>query len=134
MISPLNHLAIALILLIALQHVGLFILESFLWQKSIGMKVFRMDQKKAELTAPLAANQGVYNAFLAAGLLWGLLTALGGGLGYVEFSRSIVRFFLSCVVIAGIVGGMTVNRRIFFIQGLPAILALLVIGVAAAAA
>ena len=131
MISPMDRFAMALILIVAFQHVGFFILETFLWQKPIGLKISRLDAAKAAITAPLAANQGVYNAFLAAGLFWGLSIALGQGLGYLEFARRIETFFLCCVVIAGIVGGMTVNRRIMAVQSLPAAAALFVMWLAA---
>lgn len=124
MTSPIQTLSLVLILLIALQHVFFFVLESFLWRKPLGLRVFRMDAHKAEITAPLAANQGVYNAFLAAGLLWGLWLSARQGLGYAELSRDVEIFFLGCVAIAGAVGGMTVNRRIFWIQGVPALVAL----------
>jgi putative membrane protein len=131
MFSPLNRLAIAGILIVALQHLAFFVLETFLWQSDSGRRIFRMDREKAAITAPLAANQGVYNGFLAAGLLWGLWIAFRQGIGYVEFSRRIEIFFLTCVAVAGVVGGLTVNRRIFFVQALPALVTLLLVSVAA---
>jgi putative membrane protein len=124
MVSPLDRAAIVMALLVALQHLAFFVLESFLWEKPIGLKTFALTPEKAAITAPLAKNQGVYNAFLAAGLLWGLSTVAAGGLGYVEFSRAILTFFFGCVFVAGIVGGMTVNKRIFFVQGMPALVGL----------
>lgn len=113
----------ALAAFVALQHFGFFVLETFLWQKPLGRRVFRLTPEAALITAPLAKNQGVYNSFLAAGLVWGLMIALGGGWGSIERGRVLLLFFLGCVVIAGLVGGMTVNRRIFWIQGLPALIA-----------
>lgn len=126
-VSITYRLAIALALFVALQHVAFFVLETFLWEKPIGLKVFNLTPEIAAVTASLAKNQGVYNTFLAAGLFWGIGVAAVGGLGYLEFSRQILIFFLSCVAIAGIVGAWTVNLRIFFVQGLPALLALILI-------
>jgi putative membrane protein len=127
MISPLNRAAIAFAVLVGLQHIGFFILETFLWEKPVGLKFFRLTPEKAAITAPLAKNQGVYNAFLAAGLFWGLATVAMGGLGYEEFSRAILTFFFGCVLVAGIVGALTVNKRIFVAQGLPALVGLLLV-------
>jgi putative membrane protein len=124
MVPPMERLMVAVAVVVALQHVAFFVLESFLWEKPIGMKVFRLTPERARITAPLAANQGVYNAFLAAGLFWGVATAVGGGLGYAEFARMLIGFFLGCVAVAGIVGAMTVNRRILWVQAMPAILGL----------
>ena len=105
-----------LILLIALLHIWIFALESFLWQSPRGMKAFRLTPERAALTAPLAKNQGVYNSFLAAGLLWSQLEA-------DPFARKLKFFFLGCVFVAGLVGGLTVSKRIYFIQSLPSALA-----------
>jgi putative membrane protein len=107
-------LASILILLVAFFHTWIFILESFLWQKPVGLKTFQNSPEKAKATAVLAINQGVYNAFLAAGLFWAAATA----------RTDLGIFFLGCVIVAGIVGGATVNRKIFFVQGLPAIVAM----------
>jgi putative membrane protein len=104
---------------VALEHVWFFVLESFLWTKPIGLRTFRQSAERAEATRTLAANQGVYNGFLAAGLVWGLLAAPGA------HRESILVFFLSCVVVAGIAGAVTVSRRILMVQALPAALALL---------
>ncbi|MBA3660623.1 MAG: DUF1304 domain-containing protein [Gammaproteobacteria bacterium] len=108
------------IFLIALLHLWFFILEVFLWQKPLGLKIFKLDQAFAKRSAPLAANQGLYNLFLTAGLLWSLVANPLEGL-HLKF------FFLTCVLLAGIFGGFTVSVRIFIIQALPAafILALL---------
>lgn len=110
-----------LIIFVALQHFAFFVLEAFLWTHPIGLKVFRQSLEVAELSKNLAANQGLYNGFLAAGLVWSLLS-----------SQEVIRhqaaiFFLSCVVVAGIVGGLTVSFRITLIQSLPALIALAVI-------
>jgi putative membrane protein len=120
-----NRMTIALLVMVALQHLAFFVLETFLWEKPVGRKIFRQTAESARVTAPLAANQGVYNAFLALGLFWALATGLGEGLGYAEFARRLAGFFLGCVFVAGIVGGLTVNKRIFFVQGVPALLGLL---------
>ncbi|MGO4223037.1 DUF1304 domain-containing protein [Lysobacter sp. TAF61] len=104
-------LAVVLIALVALLHLGFLVLEMFLWTKPYGLKVFRQSREKAEQSKVLAANQGLYNGFLAAGLMW----ALTG-------QRSdVALFFLGCVVVAGAYGAATVNRRIFFVQALPAL-------------
>ena len=99
---------------IALEHMGFLILEMFLWTKKTGRKVFANTKEQAELTKVLAANQGLYNGFLSAGLIWGLF--------YPDqsISKEIISFFLGCIVIAGTYGGLSVKRSIFFIQALPA--------------
>ena len=107
-------LAHALVILVALLHLYFLVLEMFLWTKPLGLKIFRNTPEKAETTRILAANQGLYNGFLAAGLLWGLWT----------WQWNVVVFFLGCVVVAGIYGAYSVNKRIFFVQGVPAIAAL----------
>ncbi len=99
--------------IIALFHVYILVLEMFLWDKPRGMKAFGNTPQMAAATKVLAANQGLYNGFLAAGLLWGLLTP--GAEGF-----SIKLFFLLCVAIAGIYGGLTASRKIIFIQTVPA--------------
>lgn len=118
------HIAVkALIGLVALLHVSFFVIEAFLWKKPLGRKVFGTTKEFAEQSAVLAANQGLYNLFLAAGLGWSLL------LGDAPHAWPIAAFFLGCVVVAGLVGGLTANPRIFVIQALPAALAL-VLGLA----
>lgn len=104
--------------LVALEHVYFLYLEMFLWTKPKGLKVFKQSLEKAQASQVLAANQGLYNGFLAAGLLWGMLhpNPLMG--------RQIQLFFLSCVVLAGAFGGATVGVRLFFVQSVPAIIAL----------
>ncbi len=117
-------LAGGLIALIALEHLLFLVLEMFLWTRPIGLKVFRMSAEKAAVSAALAANQGLYNGFLAAGLLWSLLAASP------EQAAALQVFFLGCVAVAGVVGALTVSRSILFVQGLPAMLALLLLRMA----
>ncbi|MBX9296994.1 DUF1304 domain-containing protein [Chromobacterium vaccinii] len=100
--------------LVALLHVYFLILEMFLWDKPLGMKTFRLTPERARDTKVLAANQGLYNGFLAAGLVWGLWQG--------AFGFQIKLFFLACVLAAGVFGAATVNRRILFVQALPAAL------------
>jgi len=106
-------IALSLTLLVAALHVYFLVLEMFLWTRPLGLKTFRNTLEKAQATRVLAANQGLYNGFLAAGILVGLVR-------YFE----ITIFSLVCVVVAGCYGAWTVNRRIFYIQALPALLAL----------
>jgi len=110
-------IANGLILLVALLHLWFMVLEMFLWQKPLGLKTFRMSPAQAAATAVLAANQGLYNGFLAAGLIYALLTG----------SMTFQIFFLTCVIVAGLYGAYSVNRKIFFVQSCPALLALLFI-------
>ena len=109
-----SAVAVLLVLLVALLHLYFLVLEMFLWTRPLGLKVFRQSAEKAEQSKVLAANQGLYNGFLAAGLVYGALTG----------SREFELFFLACVVIAGLYGAATVNKRIFFIQSVPALLAM----------
>lgn len=104
--------------LVALEHIYFLYLEMFLWTKPRGLKVFRQSLEKAQASQALAANQGLYNGFLALGLIWGMLhpDALVG--------RQIQLFFLSCVTVAGAFGGATVGVRLFFVQAVPALIAL----------
>ena len=111
--STLANFAVALV---ALLHVYFLVLEVFLWNKPFGMRIFRLTPEFAKATKALAANQGVYNGFLAAGLAWGLMLGAAGD--------SIKIFFLCCVIVAGAVGAATVNRRILWVQALPALTAL----------
>lgn len=111
------------VFVVGLLHTWFFILESFLWTKPIGRKTFRNSPADAEKTKVLAQNQGLYNGFLAAGLFWGACTG----------DNKICIFFLSCVIIAGIVGAITANKKILYIQALPAAIALfLVVGISSA--
>lgn len=109
-------LATVLVALVALLHFWFLILEMFLWTKPLGRKTFGLKEAYANETRALAANQGLYNGFLVAGLVWGLL------LGPDGFSQKV--FFLSCIIVAGIFGGATVSKRIVLVQAVPAVLAL----------
>ena len=110
----LTLLANVAIVIVALSHAGFLVLEMFLWERPIGRRIFGTTPEQAKLSAPLAANQGLYNGFLAAGLVWGVLSG----------SFELKVFFLVCVAIAGIYGGMTAKRSIVFVQALPALVAL----------
>ena len=110
-------LAKVLVGLVAALHLYFLVLEMFLWTRPLGLKTFRNSPEKAETTRVLAANQGLYNGFLAAGLLWFLYT----------WQWDVVLFFLGCVVVAGIYGAWSVNKRIFFVQAVPAIAAIIVV-------
>jgi len=109
------------IIIVALLHIWFAILEMFLWQKPLGLKTFKLESEFAKRSAALAANQGLYNLFLSAGLIWSLFSSDP----FQAFNLKI--FFLSCVLIAGIYGGITVSKRIFYVQGLPAAIILLLI-------
>ncbi|MCU4413422.1 DUF1304 domain-containing protein [Acinetobacter sp. WU_MDCI_Axc73] len=113
-------LAKILITLIALLHVYILILEMFLWDQPHGLKAFGNTLEKAQLTKVLAQNQGLYNGFLAAGLFWSLCAP-------VSDAVPLATFFLSCVLVAGIYGGLTASRKIIYIQAIPALVALLVV-------
>ncbi|MCP3474300.1 DUF1304 domain-containing protein [Bradyrhizobium sp. CCGUVB1N3] len=108
-----------LVALVAALHVFFLVLEMFLWTKPLGLKVFRQTFDKAVSSAVLAANQGLYNGFLAAGLIWGLVQ------GTPAFAVQIKVFFLVCVIVAGVFGAATVSSRILLVQALPAAIALI---------
>ena len=110
-----------LVAVVAALHVYFLILEMFLWTKPLGLKTFRNSIEKATESAVLAANQGLYNGFLAAGLLWGLLHP------NAAFAFQIKIFFLLGVIVAGVYGAATVSRRILYVQAAPAALALLLL-------
>jgi putative membrane protein len=105
-----------IIALVALLHVYFLVLEMFLWDKPLGLKVFKQTKAAATASKVLAASQGLYNGFLAAGLVWGL--SLG------EAGTSIKVFFLCCILVAGLYGAATVGKKILFIQALPAAIGL----------
>ena len=111
--KPLANLVVALV---AVAHLWFLILEMFLWTAPIGLRTFQMTAEVAASSAVLAANQGLYNGFLAAGLVWGLLARHGG--------FSIKVFFLSCVIVAGVFGAYTATPSILVVQTLPAGIAL----------
>lgn len=100
--------------IVALLHLGFLVLEMFLWDHPVGRTTFRMSPEYSRASASLAANQGLYNGFLAAGLIWGLATG--------DFA--VKAFFLVCVLIAGIYGGLTAKRTILYVQALPGLLGL----------
>jgi putative membrane protein len=104
------------IAIVALQHLGFLVLEMFLWDKPLGMKIFRLTPERAASSKALAANQGLYNGFLAAGLIWALVLGAEG--------RAIAIFFLNCVVVAGVFGAATVSKRILYVQAVPAAIGL----------
>ena len=121
MISLFAALAAVMVTVVAALHVYFLVLEMFLWRKPLGLRTFRMTQEVADSSAVLAANQGLYNGFLAAGLLWGLVFyGIGAG-------RPILTFFLLCVIVAGVYGAATVSRRILFVQSVPAAVALVLV-------
>lgn len=110
-------ISLLLVAFVALSHVGIMILEMFYWNHPVGRQIFDMTPELSASTAILAANQGLYNGFLAAGLIWGLV----GG------RRDVKVFFLACVVAAGVYGGLTAKMSILYTQGVPALLALLAV-------
>lgn len=110
------------VLLVAALHIYILVLEMFLWTKPQGLKSFGLTPEMAKATATLAANQGLYNGFLAAGLLWGVLLGPAGW--------SVQVFFLLCVLVAGLYGGMTAKRSILYIQALPALITLILVWLA----
>ena len=111
--STLANLVVAAV---ALLHVYILVLEMFLWDKPRGLRAFGQTLEAARASKVLAANQGLYNGFLAAGLFWGLTLGAGG--------TAVKIFFLSCVLVAGLYGAATANRRILFVQALPAAIGL----------
>ena len=113
-----EYLSIILIALVAIEHIYILVLEMFLWERARTQQVFGIKKEDVETTKVFAANQGLYNGFLAAGLIWGLLhpSAVMGS--------QINLFFLSCVLVAALYGGMTVKKSILIVQGVPALLAL----------
>jgi putative membrane protein len=116
--DPLSIAAGVMVTIVAALHVYFLVLEMFLWRTPFGLRTFRMTKEAADSSAVLAGNQGLYNGFLAAGLLWGLV-AYG-----VVTGRPILTFFLLCVIAAGVYGAATVSRRILFVQAIPAAVAL----------
>ena len=112
-----HHTAFYAVLIVAFLHVYFMIMEMFLWTKPAGMKVFGLTPETAASSKVLAMNQGLYNGFLAAGLLWG---AHGGG-------HAVELFFLGFVIIAGVFGGITANRKILLVQALPGLIAFIMV-------
>ena len=112
-------LALGLCGFVVVAHVGFMVLEMFMWTTPFGMKTFGRTPQQAEDSKVLAANQGLYNGFLAAGLAWGLLPGAHG--------HSIKLFFLGCVIVAGVFGAMTVSRKILLVQTLPGAVAMILV-------
>ena len=112
-------LTLVLVGLIATLHLYFLILEMFLWDTAYGRRVFGLTKETAHHSKKLAMNQGLYNGFLAAGLIWGLSQGVAG--------KPTLTFFLSCIVMAGIFGGCTANKRIFYVQALPALVTLILL-------
>jgi putative membrane protein len=110
--------------MVAALHVYFLVLEMFFWTRPLGLKTFRNTPEKAQDSAVLAANQGLYNGFLAIGLIWGLLHAAPA------FAWQIKVFFLLCVIVAGVYGAATVSSRILYVQAAPAALALILLWLA----
>jgi putative membrane protein len=99
--------------IVAIEHVGILVLEMFFWNHPVGQRIFGVTPEVSAASATLAANQGLYNGFLAAGLFWGLIAG----------RRDVKLFFLACVIVAGIFGGLTAKTSILFTQALPALIA-----------
>jgi putative membrane protein len=110
-------IATTLVVLVIASHVGFLVLEMFFWTSPYAMKIFSLTPEFAQSSKAMAANQGLYNGFLAAGLTWGLLKGDEG------FALKV--FFLGCVIVAGVFGALTVKTSILFVQALPAALAMI---------
>jgi putative membrane protein len=108
--------------LVAVLHAGFLVLEMFFWDRPLGRRTFGLSAEFAAQSKALAANQGLYNGFLAAGLVWGLSLGAAG--------TPVKVFFLGCVVVAGVYGALTVNRKILVVQALPAVAALAALSLA----
>ena len=117
-------LANIVVAIVALLHIWFLILEMFLWTQPLGLRTFGNTIERAKDSAVLAANQGLYNGFLAAGLIWGLLHP------DPAISFQIKVFFLLCVIVAGVYGAWSVSRRILIVQALPAVVALILVWIA----
>ena len=111
-----SALADTAVVLIAALHFWFLALEMFLWEKPLGLRTFGMSAEEAALTKPLAMNQGLYNGFLAAGLLWSLVAG-----------DAVTIFFLACVIVAGVFGALTASRKILWVQAVPGVIALLLV-------
>ncbi len=111
-----SAIANSIVGLVALVHVYILVLEMFLWDKPVGLRAFGQTREAAAASKVLAANQGLYNGFLAAGLIWGLSLGTNG--------TGVKVFFLGCVLIAGVYGALTASRKILFVQAIPAALGL----------
>lgn len=110
-------LSVILSAIVAVEHIGILVLEMFFWDHPVGRKIFGMTPEVSSSSSILAANQGLYNGFLAAGLFWGIFYG----------RQDVLIFFLSCVIVAGIYGGLTAKRSIIVTQALPALVALIAV-------
>jgi putative membrane protein len=122
-----GHMTIAasvFVVLVAALHLYFMVLEMFLWTTPFGRKTFGRTEQQAEDSKVLAANQGLYNGFLSAGLLWSLF------MYGVVAGRPNITFFLACVVVAGVYGAATASKRILFVQAVPALIALVLVWIA----
>ena len=112
----------SIVAIVALIHVYILVLEMFLWEKPAGLRAFRQTKEAARASRVLAANQGLYNGFLAAGLGWGLWLGPSG--------TGVRIFFLACVLVAGLYGAATASRKILYVQAIPAAIGLALIALA----
>jgi putative membrane protein len=110
-------ISLLLVFLVAVIHTAFLVLEMFYWNHPVGREIFKMTPEVSASSAILAANQGLYNGFLVAGLLWGLISG----------RRDVKVFFLACVIVAGVYGGLTAKMSILYVQGVPALAALLAV-------
>ena len=110
-----SNVSLFAVTVVALIHVYILILEMFLWTKPAGLRAFGLTPERAESSRVLAANQGLYNGFLAAGLFWA---------AFIRRDTDVIIFFLACVIVAGVYGAITASRKILFVQALPALVAL----------
>lgn len=110
---------IVAICIVASLHLYFLVVEMFLWTKPYGRRVFGLTPEFATQSRALAANMGLYNGFIAAGLIWSVCPDHGG--------QNIATFFLACVIIAGVFGGLTANRKILFVQALPGLIAMVLL-------
>lgn len=113
----LRRTGVILTALVAIEHVAIMVIEMFFWDHPVGRSIFNMTPEVSAASATLAANQGLYNGFLAAGLIWGLVAG----------RRDVKIFFLACIAIAGVFGGLTAKMSILFTQGLPALIAIVIV-------
>lgn len=118
-------LATVAVIAVAALHLLFLVLEMFLWKTPRGRRIFGLTKELAEASAGLAMNQGLYNGFLAAGLLWGVFGSFAGGDAF-----RVQMFFLGCVIVAGIFGAITAKRSILWIQAMPAVIAAILLWLA----
>ena len=117
-VPAMTNAAVIAVTVVALIHVYILALEMFLWTKPAGLRAFGLTPERAESSRVLAANQGLYNGFLAAGLLWST---------FIRRDVDVIIFFLACVIIAGVYGAITASRKILYVQALPALVALVLV-------